>query len=193
MAGLMRLLRVAVLALLTPFCVAQRPSPAGSLTQEPAKTYAAQREIALAPVFELMSQGNYAAALTTIRPIVTAYPHDVRVLFLAADAALVSRHFEDALAFTEQSIDQSPAPLGVSHLGFVRTYADLGRWEDFNRERAIVRRMALDGDRTLSVKRGYVIEDHRAGNLHIEVLSFHPSTAPPSHREDTGQEQKQVR
>jgi tetratricopeptide (TPR) repeat protein len=137
-----------------------------------ARSYTATRERELAPVLQAMRQQDYAGALTLIRPILKTYPKDVRVLFLAGNAARISGDLPDALTLYQQSIDNNPSHAGALHLGLVQTYADMGRWEDFNRERALIRQMSLNGDQSLPIDRGYPIEDHHAGSLHIEVIEF---------------------
>jgi hypothetical protein len=119
-----------------------------------------------------MRQQDYTTALTLIRPILKDYPKDVRVLFLAGNAARISGDFPDALTFYQQSIDNNSTHAGALHLGLVQTYAEMGRWEDFNRERALIRQLSLNGDQSLPIERGYAIEDHHASSLHIEVIEF---------------------
>jgi len=170
----MRLHRLMVVSLLVPLCLAQQPPPNSSpdLSPEMLRSYTTTREHRLAPVLEAMSQQDYTTALTLIRPILKDYPKDVRVLFLAGNAARISGDFPDALTFYQQSIDNNPTHAGALHLGLVRAYADMGRWEDFNRERALIRQLSLNGDQSLPIERGYAIEDHYAGSLHIEVIEF---------------------
>jgi tetratricopeptide (TPR) repeat protein len=171
--------------ILLPLLVAQQPiAPEPTQTairaaaQSATTDYIAQREKALAPALQFMRQGNDAAALASIRTVLTTYPHDLRVLVLAGDAARGSGKFQDAISYFQQSIDLNSTHAGVLRLGLVRTYADMGHWEEFNRERAVVSTLARNGDPSLSAERGYVIEDHRAGDLHIEVLEF--SSTDPS-------------
>jgi hypothetical protein len=163
-----------VVSLLAPLCFAQQPPPSSSpnLSPEMLRSYTTTREHQLAPVLGAMRQHDYTGALTLIRPILKDYPKDVRVLFLAGNVARISGDFPDALTFYQQSIDNNPTHAGALHLGLVQTYADMGRWEDFNRERAVVRELSLNGDRSLPIERGYTIEDHHAGGLHIEVIEF---------------------
>lgn len=162
------------LLLCTSFVCAQAPpQPTGPALAD----YTAKREIALAPALQFVQKGDYIAALTTLEPVLSAYPHDLRVLFLTADAERITGNFDKALDLYRQCLELKVVSPGVIHLGLVRTDADMNRWEDFNRERAVVRQLALNGDATLSVDRGYLIEDHRGSGQHVQVLEF-PSQDP---------------
>jgi hypothetical protein len=156
---------------------AKPPDAVRTAAQTATADYAATREIALAPSLQFAHDNNYAAALSAVRPILAAYPHDLRVLFFSADVARINGHFDEALDLVNQCLALKLVSPGGVRLGLVRTYADMGRWTDFNRERATVRQLALDGDRTLSVDQGYVIEDYRGNGQHIQVKEY-PSNDP---------------
>jgi hypothetical protein len=149
--------------------------PIQAASQAAVSDYIAKREAALSPLFHLIQQHDYVAARVAMQPLLTMYPVDLRVLFLAADIERIDRNFEAALSLYQRCLALKAIAPGVIHLGMVRTYADMNQWAEFNHERAMVRQMAVNGDRTLSTDRGYTIEDHRDGALHIEVLEF-PST-----------------
>ena len=151
--------------------------PSQQISPEALQAYTAKREIALAPVLQFMHHDDYVAARTALQPLLADYPHDLRVLLLAADTARITGNFDQALTLYRESLANRLATAGAIHLGLIRTYADMGQWADFNKERALVRQLALAGDPTLSLERGYVIEDHRAQSLHLQVLEF-ASTDP---------------
>ncbi len=166
--------------ILAPLCIAQQPAivPLPDLQDPTAvRAYVARREAALAPALKLIRQDEFAAALTALHGNLASYPDDLRVMIITADVARVAGKPEEALQLYQRCLQIPTEFTGIIHLGIVRTYADLGQWTQFNRERAVVRTLALEGDRTLSFEQGYIVEDRRNSGPHIEVLEF-PSTDP---------------
>jgi hypothetical protein len=160
---------MAISTALASFSVAQKPA---TPTKPADADYTAKREVALAPVLLDMRTGDYSAAHTALTPVLANYAHDVRVLYLAGEIARGTGNFSEALSFFQQSLAQNPNHAGALRLGQLWTYADMGRWADFNQERAAIRELSLNGDPSLPIDRGYIIEDHRAGDVRIVVLEF---------------------
>jgi len=105
--------------------------------------------------------------------VLESYPSDARALYVVGQAAEKAGHMEESISLFRRSLLAGPSrySLGVrSHL--MQDFIQLGRWEDFERERIDARKASLAGDRTLSPEKGYPIDTLSTGKEFIRVIEF---------------------
>ncbi|HZS53695.1 MAG TPA: tetratricopeptide repeat protein [Bryobacteraceae bacterium] len=160
-------------------CMAQEPPPAnsGQSDQTTARVppqmspYAQEREAVLAPALEAMKKRDYDGALDMLHTALEKYPNDGRVLLLAANAARLSKHYDEAL-LDYQKANSQPHTNWTAEFGLIETYAALGRWDDFDVERQKVRAAKQANDPTLAKVGGYLIDTFSISDKQVSVMEF---------------------
>lgn len=138
----------------------------------PMNAGAARRESALVPAYEAQKAHDYETAYQLFKQAIPDFPGDLRVITLAAGAARDAGHLEESLALYQQILQNDRYYANRQLPNVIQLDAALGRWQEFDDARKTAHTAALAGDKLLSAKLGYIIEDYTDGTRHIQVLEF---------------------
>lgn len=188
----MRTILVAlVLGLLCGVAAAQKSagSQAGGLATEAASAGTqnklppleiARRDAMLQPGLGKLKSGDSAGAYEAFRPVLVAFPHDLRVLRYTAQAAELTGHDEEAIELFTRALAEHPAQPWPLRLGRMQEEAKLARWTAFDGDLAALRAAKKEGDPTLAESIGFVIDEFQAGGSTVQAVIF-PLLAGPYH------------
>jgi hypothetical protein len=111
----------------------------------------------LAAARQELAAKHYAHAKDLYRAYLHAHPENVDAQFGAADAELGLREFEAAEWDFRRVVAAQPQNW-VAHKNLVIVEAELGRWEEFERERAVLRAARERGAPGISARESDVID-----------------------------------
>jgi len=111
----------------------------------------------LAAARQELTAKNYAHAKELYRAYLRAHPESVDALFGVADAELGLHEYEAAEWDFRKVVAAQPQNW-VAHKNLVIIEAELGRWDEFNRERAVLREARERGAPGISARESDVID-----------------------------------
>ena len=119
----------------------------------------AKRDEQMRPALKLLKAGNGAAALDQLQPELVAYPHDVRVLRYAAQAAQMAGKDEEAIGYLDRALAEHPNQKWPLRLGRMEAEARLNQWDAFERDVMELRAAKVSGsDPALASTTGFAID-----------------------------------
>jgi tetratricopeptide (TPR) repeat protein len=118
---------------------------------------AAPAQSDLAAARQALAAKNYASAKELYRGYLRAHPESVDAELGVADAELVLREYEAAELDYRRVVAAQPQ-LWVAHKNLVIVEAKLGRWSEFERERAVLRAARERGAPGISTRESDVID-----------------------------------
>ncbi len=133
---------------------------------------AMKRNEMLKPGLELLKKGDAVAALTALHPALEAYPNDLAVLTLCAQVAVQAHQDAAALDLFSRALKQDPPEPWHIRVAILPLEAHLGRWPDFYRDQAALRKAQQDGEKELSATTGYLVDDFSLGGRAVQVAYF---------------------
>lgn len=120
---------------------------------------------------ELLMQKNFSEAQAVFSGYLQAHPDAVQARLGLGDAQLGLRQFEAAEATYRAVVAQQPQ-LWQAHKNLVVVEAALGRWEEFDRERTVLRMARQRGAPGISARESDVIDSFDVHGQHWVVRAY---------------------
>jgi hypothetical protein len=158
-----------------PASFAQLVTPAQQTAGDQAK-----RDALLQPGLAKLKAGDAAGAYAASGPALVAYPADVHVLQVSAQAALLSRQYQPALDLFDRALATHPDQPWPIRLGRMQAESRLGKMDDFDHDLADLRAAKMGNDPALAKSNGFVIDEFEVDGGAVEVIVF-PAMASRFH------------
>ncbi len=120
---------------------------------------------------ELLTEKHFAEAKQVFAQYLQAHPEAIQARLGLGDAQLGLHQFEAAEASYRAVVAQQPE-LWQAHKNLVVVEAALGRWEDFDRERTVLRMARERGAPGISARESDVIDSFTVRGQHWVVRSY---------------------
>lgn len=120
---------------------------------------------------ELLQKKDFAAAKAIFSQYLAAHPGDVQAQLGLGDAELGERQYE-AAEWTYRTLVAQQPELWQAHKNLVVVEAALGRWEEFDRERTVLRMARERGAPGISRAESDVIDTLRVGGQTWVVRAY---------------------
>lgn len=120
---------------------------------------------------ELLMQKNFAQARTVLADFLKAHPEAIQARLGLGDAQLGLRQYQAAETTYRAVVAQQPE-LWQAHKNLVVVEAALGRWEDFDGERKVLRMARERGAPGISARESDVIDSFNVHGQHWVVRAY---------------------
>ncbi len=120
---------------------------------------------------ELLMRREFAAARQVFAAFLKTHPTDVQARLGEGDAELGLHQYE-AAEMTYRAVTARQPELWQAHKNLVVVEAALGRWEDFDRERTVLRMARERGAPGISARESDVIDSFNVRGAHWVVRSY---------------------
>ena len=128
----------------------------------------ARRDALLEPGIAKMKAKDAAGAEADYGPALAAFPHDLKVLAYAAEAAGAAGDDAREIDLLTRALDEKPAQPWPLRLSRMQSEAKLARWAAFEADLALLRAAKKAGtDASLAKSNGFVIEQFEAGGVPV--------------------------
>ena len=172
----------ALFALYVPITIQAQQAPSAAAEQGEPETLSAEqatkRNDMMRPAFERLRANDPAGAYAAMKPVLAAYPDDLRVLRYTAQAAEAAGKEAEAIPLFDRALllkPKQPWPLRLGRMEAEAHLAGAGatNWDAFNRDLADLRAAKKAGtDAGLASSNGFVVDSFQAGGVLVQTVIF---------------------